>query len=182
MSGTLRTPAWTPPPAVVAEPWPDSPATALAAWFDEVLRTRMQGLPFLNPRLAVGVVGMTRVDGDWLGILITPWSLQLVLLPGGGTLWQDLSAGCRRPVALPVGVLDFIADAGERELPAYQYCPLASSVEGFSDMTSARRFASEALAAVLTPAPAPAEPVPGQAVNQARRGLLGLRARERAVR
>jgi len=175
MSELLRKPAWTPPPVVVATPRAENPGAAVEAWFARVARERMGGLPFLNPRLRVEVLGMRRVAGDWLGGLITPWSIQLLLLPGGGTLWQDISAGLRRRVALPVGEMWFLADAGEAGLEAYQYCPLSTSVEGFAEQAVARRFVADALATVMMP-PAPPAP-PAVEVDHDRRALFGLRSR-----
>ncbi|MCB1955510.1 MAG: [NiFe]-hydrogenase assembly chaperone HybE [Rhodocyclaceae bacterium] len=180
MTAGLRKPAWTPPPVVVARPLADDPSAAIAAWFTRVHDERMAGLPFLNPALFVEVLGLRRLHGDWLGGLITPWSVQLVLLPGGGGLWQDISAGLRRAVALPVGELAFIADAGEDGLEAYQYCPLGTSTAGFADQAAARRFLVEALEAVMTP-PAPVaeapEAVPASTVDRGRRALFGLGGR-----
>ena len=179
MNTQLRKPAWTPPPVVIADPWLTDPTPQVQAWFQAVFTERMSDLPFLNPRLQVEVIGMQRLAGDWLGALVTPWSIQLILLPGGGDLWVDLAAGCRHTVALPIGPLWFLADAGEAGLQAYQYCPLTTSVESFADTDAARRFAAEALATALAADPRPAPPVTPTpaAVNLARRGLLGLRRR-----
>lgn len=182
MSDYLRKPAWTPPPVVVADAWHSNPSTALRVHFENVHRSRMSDLPFVNPALGVEVIDMRRYRGDWLGVLVTPWSIQLVLLPGGGELWQDISAGMRRKVALPVGELSFIADAGEDALQAYQYCPLATSVASLASMDAARRFAFEAMVAVLSAHPdvpgegadVPAEVAEPQ-VDLRRRSLFGLR-------
>lgn len=180
MTTFLRKPAWTPPPVVVANAWHDNPSPSIQAWFSNVHRERMAGLPFLNEHLEVEVLGMQRVAGDWLGVLITPWSIQLLLAPGGGDLWRDVAAGCRCRVELPLGELWFLADAGEAGLQAYQYCPLTTSVESFGDMASAREFARDALDAALS-APRPPASEDSQAdaavppVNLSRRGLLGLR-------
>lgn len=174
MSETLRQSAWTPPPVVVAQPWTASPSAALQSWAEGVHRQRMAGLPFINAALQVEVVGLRSLDGDWFGGLITPWSVQLVLLPGGGSLWLDIAAGTRRRVALPVGELWFLADAGEDELQAYQYCPLGTGVDGFAGQADARRFIEDALEAVLAPPPAPAAEAPAAPIDPARRTLLGL--------
>ncbi len=200
-SPRLRLPAWTPPPARIAPPWRDDPSTALARHFRELRAPRMAGLPFVNDALEVEVGAMRRTAGDWLGTLVTPWSVQLVLLPGGGALWADTPAGCRRAVALPVGTLDFIADgpdasdrhadAGDELLVAWQYCPLANAVDRFAHHAAARAFAIEALEAALTDPAAPpqspseagspaaslaSEPPPRLAgeVDLRRRGLLGF--------
>ena len=179
MINHLRKPAWTPPPVVVADAWQEDPSPSIQAWFTDVQHSRMAGLPFLNPRLEVEVLDMGRVRGDWLGALITPWSIQLVLLPGGGELWSDLAAGCRHSVTLPAGEVPFLADAGEEGLKAYQYCALTTTVESFSDMAAAREFARDALKTALTaPEPPAAEGVEDEpAVDLSRRGLLGLRRR-----
>lgn len=172
---TLRKPALAPPPVVIGEPWHEDPTVAVAAFYRAVLAERMADLPFLNPALGVEAIGFRRVDGDWLGAVITPWCLQLLLLPGGGTLWQDISAGCRRTVTLPVGALEFIADAGEAALPVLQYCPLIAPVQHIPDAATARSAARDALDTVLAPLPvtpqeAPAPPQP--AVDGGRRAFL----------
>jgi Protein of unknown function (DUF3457). len=87
----------------------------------------MVGLPFLNPRLSV-VGGRLRPPRRRLGSPASspPWSLQLVLLPGGGHLWRDTASGARQVLQFPVGELVFIGDEGERDLPAFLLLPPSS--------------------------------------------------------
>ena len=54
----------------------------LESAFERVRRERMIDVPMLNPRLAVQAVGFRDWRGGWLGILITPWFMNLMLLPG----------------------------------------------------------------------------------------------------
>ena len=117
----------------------------------------MHDMPFVNHSLAVDTHGFARVDGDWLGVVITPWFINLFLLPGGGTLWADCPTGEQRRVTLPAGPMDFIADnpGADAALAAFQYCPLLSPVQSVADMATARRIAVAALAAALAPPPAP---------------------------
>lgn len=177
MSGRIRVPAWTPLAPMVAAPWQDSPEAAVRRWFEEVLRTRMQGLPFLNPALAVRTVDFGRVQGDWLGAVITPWCVQLMLLPGGGTLWVDASPGTRSTVLLPVGMLPFIADSGDHVLPAFQYFPLLNSAAGLADMEAAEQVVRDALRTALTQAePDPSAQSAHPAVDMRRRRFLRLGA------
>ena len=142
-----------------AQPWVEDPTPALLRHFRVVLETRMSGLPFLNPDMAVAVVECQRVAGDWLAGVVTPWSLQLVLLPGGGSHWYDTAVGGRRVVALPAGELVFIGDEGEASLPAFQYCPLITPVQHITDNEVATAIMRDAYAAVLT-APQPETPLP----------------------
>ncbi|KAA3649224.1 MAG: [NiFe]-hydrogenase assembly, chaperone, HybE [Proteobacteria bacterium] len=173
MSARMRIPAWTPPPPVVAAPWATSPQDAVQAHFDTVWRTAMQGLPFVNDALQVRALRFERIDGDWLGGLVTPWCVQLMLLPGGGTLWADVSAGTRSAVALPVGMLPFIADSSDGTLQAFQYFPLVNSVSGLPDMASAEAVVLDALCTALTE-PEPPESPPKAAVDRGRREFMRL--------
>lgn len=175
----IRRPARTLPPVRIATPWDASPERVVQAWFERVLAERMQGLPFLNPALSVLAFDFRREDGDWLGGLVTPWSVQLMLLPGGGCLWCDTPAGERSGVALPVGTLPFIADEGDTRLPAFQYFPLLNTVTALADDEAARELVRDALRTACLPPPG-AEPMPAEAptaqptVDPGRRRFLGF--------
>lgn len=154
----LRIPAWQapkPPPALALD---EDPTERLQAHFQRVFDERMHDLPFINPALSVEIVGFRRWQGDWLGAAVTPWALNLILLPGGGTLWSDQPTGERTAVSFPVGALDFIADHdASADPPASQYCPLFTSVTHFISQAAAREAAHAALAALFeTPATPPA--------------------------
>lgn len=156
----LRKPAFMAPPPAPARPLADDPSALLERFYERVWREQMQDLPFVNPALRVEAVGFRRVEGDWVGVVVTPWFLNLFLLPGGGTLWQDLPSGEQRQVGFPVGGLEFIADNNpnpEAPISAYQYCPLMHPVTHLADAGIARQAALDALEALLRPPPAPAE-------------------------
>lgn len=178
MSGMLpyvRVPAIRAPAAVPARAWPHDPSPAVQAHFADVAATRMAGLPFVNPAIDVAVAGCRRVAGDWLAALVTPWCIALVLLPGGGVLWQDGVAGERRRVRLPAGELVFVVDAGEARLPAFQYCPLVAPLHELADTAAALQIARDAFAAALLP-PVPiaqhAAAVSAEAASVSRRRFL----------
>ncbi len=157
----VRIPVIRPPTPRPAVPWEESPAQRLQRHFECLHRDRMSDLPFLNARIGVEVVGCLRSRGDWLAALVTPWSIQLVLLPGGGELWDDLALGMRRTVPLPAGDVVFIGDEDEGGLGAFQYCPLIAPVTRIDDHATACRVAHDALstAIVMPPATAGALPV-----------------------
>lgn len=172
MTEPIRQPALQPPPirpAVVRE---QDPSAFLEAHYRQVWQTRMQDLPFVNAALGIEAIGFARHEGDWLGVVITPWFLNLFLFSGGGQLWGDIPAGQRRYLNLPCGTLQFIAD-DDPDIGPYQYCPLIAPVSTVPDMASARKAAVDAMRAVISvPAgaadtqpeaasatPAPAEPV-----------------------
>ena len=141
---------------------------------------RMRDTPFYNPALAVEAVGFHAWEDVWLGILITPWFMNIVLLPPDPQAWATLVPGAaKRPRALPAGRFDFeVAEiAGFGRL---QSCSLFSPMDEFSDPAAARAVAEESLKVLLTPEEPPApeakpEPAPAPAPEPAvldRRALL----------
>lgn len=178
-SPPVRRSAWTPPPAKPGVAWHEDPGHRLVAHYQRVFETSMHDMPFINPALVVESTAFHRVDGDWFGVLLTPWFLNAVLLPGGGALWQDLSQGVKRRVALPAGELEFMGDEAD-DLGPFQFCPLIAPVSAFASLEEGRLAAREALAALLQPPPetpvalAPSEEAPAVVVPQpARRRFLG---------
>ena len=161
----VRVPALRPPEAVAAVAWVDDPSQALLRHFRHVRDSRMAGLPFLNDAVDVCVADCVRIDGDWLAAVVTPWSIQLVLVPGGGSLWQDTSSGVRRSVTLPVGEMVFIGEVDEGEaiqeggVPAFLYCPLISPLDGIAGTNAACAIARDALAVTLSPPAMDEEPL-----------------------
>lgn len=162
----VRTPAIVPVVPAPAPALAHDPSSQLVAHFEHVWATAMHDMPFVNPALAVEAVGFRRHAGDWLGVVITPWFVNLFLLPGGGALWRDLPTGEQATVDLPVGPLEFIGDnpGPDAAVAAYQYCPLLSPVQQVESLAAAREIARDALDAVLTPAAAGGAEVAGAEV------------------
>jgi [NiFe] hydrogenase assembly HybE family chaperone len=150
MTERIRQPALQPPPIRPAEPREDDPSGFLKAHYQYVWETRMHDLPFVNANLQVDAIGFMRHEGDWIGVVITPWFLNLLLISGGGKLWGDIPAGERRYLALPCGALQFIAD-DDPDIGPYQYCPLIAPVSNLPDMSAARQAAVDAMKSVFTP-------------------------------
>jgi [NiFe] hydrogenase assembly HybE family chaperone len=131
------------------------PTARLEAAFSRVWKTRMAGLPFLNPALRVEGVGFRPWEGQWLGALVTPWSVNLVLMPGEGA-WETLPVGAERFAVMPAGRFRFVAGA-DAELGEYHACSLFSPALGFADHESACATAKAALEALFDPANAPGQ-------------------------
>ncbi|MCX8113537.1 MAG: [NiFe]-hydrogenase assembly chaperone HybE [Burkholderiaceae bacterium] len=127
-----------------------APPERLAAAFRAIHATRMRGLPFVNERLAVEAVGFREWNGRWLGVLITPWFMNLVLLPDDapGARWRSLRPGASAAYAFPAGVFEFIG-AHEEAVGEFQSCSLFSPMFEFADQATARLAAEAALAALF---------------------------------
>jgi [NiFe] hydrogenase assembly HybE family chaperone len=126
-------------------PLPD-PSARLVAAFGEVAR-RMEGLGFVNPALAVEAVAFGPWQGHWLGVMVTPWFMNLMLLPRLRSQWQPLPLRGKRKLHFPAGVFEFIG-ADDPVVGEHQTCSLFSPMHDFQDQAAARlvaRLAREAL-------------------------------------
>lgn len=147
--------------------WADSPAAALERAFGAIARTRMAGLPICNPELAVEALGFRRGPaGQWVGMLITPWAVNLLCLPGEADTWPAVPAGGRHDWHFPSGDYEFTV-AKEEQLGIYHLCSLFSPALEFESHAAARLTAMAALDALFAAPPAVQVP--------ARRVFLGLR-------
>ena len=125
-----------------------NPASRLEAAFGAVYEQRMQGLPFVNAALAVEAVGFRPWNGHWLGVLITPWFMNLVLLPDDDAAWPALRAGEKCGQSFPAGVFEFIAGR-EGTLGEYLACSLFSPMFEFADHETAHLVAAAAREALF---------------------------------
>ena len=141
----------------------------LVARYRAIYQERMRTLPIVNPRLEVEAVGFEQWEDKDLGVLITPWFMNLVLLPDSERL-VDLPQGERVECRFPSGPCELTVYHDE-DLGSYLAAVLFRTVADFPDQDIARAVAEEALAQVL------AEPGEEAAETVSRRGLLtGLRA------
>lgn len=137
--------------------------------FQRVSRERMQGFPLFNPVLSVEPVGFQTWNDRPLGILIAPWFMNLVLMPGPHDDWGGLETGQRKRWALPCGEYEFTVSRVEAA-GVYQSCALFTTVLGFPDQETARRVAREIMSAIQCE---PAAPRNGPRLPVSRRDFLG---------
>ncbi|OAI19041.1 rubredoxin [Methylomonas koyamae] len=126
---------------------------ALETTFTAILTQRMQGVALLNPALAVQALPFRCAGDDWIGILVTPWSMNLLVFPGPDSVWQQLPLGAKFSRKLPYGSFEFTL-AAEPALGRYGQCSLFSPMLQFADQAAAMAAAAAALNGVLS-APAP---------------------------
>ena len=125
----------------------------LTSLYREIARTRMDGVPILNPRLEVAALGFEAYQGYALGVLITPWFMNLMLVPLDGEAFAKSApqAGAKRMVALPAGQVEFILSF-EEGFGWLLSCSLFSPMFEFEDQAAALETAEAALAEVLNAA------------------------------
>jgi [NiFe] hydrogenase assembly HybE family chaperone len=126
------------------------PGSHVAAAFRVVQATRMHDVPILNPALSVEVIGFAPWDAHWLGCLVTPWFMNLMLLPRETEHWVRLRPGEKRTYRFPAGAFEFIGGR-EEAIGEYQACSLFSPMFEFADHATARLTAEACLRALFDP-------------------------------
>ena len=138
-------------------PLPD-PSPRLTAAFGEVA-TRMAGLGVVNPALEVEAVAFEPWQGHWLGVMVTPWFMNLVLLPRLRSQWQPLPLRDKRMLHFPAGAFEFIG-ADDPAVGEHLSCSLFSPMHDFADQAAARLVARLARVALFDTANAEAPEFP----------------------
>jgi [NiFe] hydrogenase assembly HybE family chaperone len=143
-------------------------AAELAALFVTIESTRMACVPVLNPALRVEVLGfevMARDEDEaamGLGILITPWFMNLVRLPLAREA-DDSAVGRKQIHAIRGQSFEFIG-AHEPAIGAFAACSLFSPMFEFAGQAAARATALAVLKQ-LRSIPQPAVAVPAATLS-----------------
>jgi len=120
----------------------------LVRHFEGVRQTRMRELPLLNNRLTVDAVGFESMGVHEIGVLITPWFMNLVVLPGDDQ-WDELAQGSRCQVELPAGCMEFNV-GGNESIGTFLTAVLFRAVTDFPDHETARDVAREVMSRLFT--------------------------------
>jgi [NiFe] hydrogenase assembly HybE family chaperone len=105
---------------------------------------RISGLPIYHDKLLVEAVGFQAWEGRLVGVLITPWFMNLVLLPGDEEECPDLSAGSATDWEFPSGTYQFRTSVVEG-VGVHLSAVLFSNVKAFPDQDTARAVAQEVM-------------------------------------
>lgn len=122
----------------------------LVADFTEVWNSTMRGVPLVNKALRVEAVGFRRHDGQFLGVLLSPWFMNLILLPDGAD-WSGLTPGKKEVIRFGSGDYEFIHNT--RDLTGgYKACSLFSPMAEFTRQKDATDVARAVMEALFDPA------------------------------
>jgi [NiFe] hydrogenase assembly HybE family chaperone len=116
----------------------------LEAVYRDTVQPRMRQLPVYNAALQVEARGFRTRDGHCSGVLITPWCMNLLLLPVDGDSWDGLAPGTRVEVAFPAGTYRFTLSLPAGTSP-HMSLTLFTTVLDFPDQHTARQVADEVL-------------------------------------
>ncbi|MEQ3652437.1 MAG: [NiFe]-hydrogenase assembly chaperone HybE [Glaciecola sp.] len=154
----------------------------LVVAYKKISHKQMRDMPFYNPELDVEAIGFDDYLGDTLGVMISPWFLNLVLLPhtdNKRAQVSQISVGEKIALAMPSGKFDFIK-ADIEDVGSFLTCSLLSPVFELTSQNLAQETAEASLEVILT---YPESEHEQQAESQAlsRRDIItGMRAKVKA--
>lgn len=154
-AGAATTGSGEPVAAVTPTPAADPMAARITALLAAYRRAEptLRGTPVHNPRLGLAALGFRPWEDGAAGVVVTPWFMNLTLLPALPAAWDSLAEGEEVERSLPGGVFPFVAATLEG-VGRVLTCSLFSPMEEFVDHKAARLTALAAAAEALDP-PAP---------------------------
>ncbi len=78
--------------------------------FRRIHMEQMQGIPILNPAIDVQTLGFDHYQGRILGVLITPWLMNVVMLPRDDENWSNSQVGQKKNFQFPSRSYRFMAN------------------------------------------------------------------------
>ena len=120
------------------------PASDFEAEFQLIFNNHMKGLPICHNGLQVRAIGFQNFKKHWIGTMVTPWSILVVLAQGNKSNWPAIQVG------KILSAFSFLGMASDR-LGKFLACSLMSPVDPLFNQRSAEAFAARALLLMLTP-------------------------------
>jgi [NiFe] hydrogenase assembly HybE family chaperone len=115
----------------------------LVSDFAEVFHSKMRDVPLVNHALHVEAVGFVPHAEGFLGVLVAPWFMNLVLLPKEGR--PALRAGEKEVLSFPSGDYEFLHNS-RPEVGPYLACSLFSPMSDFTSQLQATDVARAVMA------------------------------------
>ena len=123
-------------------------AERLQSLYARIERERMADMPILNPAIGIHAIGFQRWQQGYLGVMVTPWFMNLMLLPGDDENWDELPVLSQSTHVFPSGRYQFTVGQ-EDELGKYQMCSLFSPMFEFADDAAAVETARAVIGALM---------------------------------
>ena len=117
------------------------------AFYDSVAH-KMADLPIYNPELSVAVTPFTDLKQDWLGVVVTPWCMNIIVLPKSASHDNALKVGEKFKLGLPSGQYEFIR-SHDTGMGDYACCSVFSPMHDFKQQEVATDTAQAVLEALM---------------------------------
>lgn len=116
--------------------------------FTEIWHAKMRDVPMVNKMLHVEAVGFRIHEGRPLGVLISPWFMNLIQLPAEGEDWTDLNPGAKEHLGFASGEYEFIHNVRDM-VGGYKACSLFSPMGEFKTHQQAVEVAQAVMVALF---------------------------------
>ncbi len=139
---------------------PQTVARLLEMTYAFIQRERMADVPILHPDIRVEAVGFREWQGHAVGILVTPWFMNLMRVSLDDEVEQSgLQAGESFDVVLPSGTVSFL-QGHEDGVGNYAMCSLSSPMFDYENHAAAVATAEVAIEALFDAGEEPADDEP----------------------
>ncbi|OOH90579.1 hydrogenase [Pasteurellaceae bacterium 15-036681] len=109
----------------------------------------MQDLPFYRQDIPCFTPNFILFEGQWIGAILTPWMLSVVVLPGPNQRWEQREIGEKLGLQLPYKTITFTV-SGMESIPQYLSCSLLSPLDPHLTAEQAIQLTKDCLTMVLS--------------------------------
>jgi len=124
--------------------------TSLVDRFRQIGTERIVGLPIYNDALHVEAIEFQPCAGGQIGVLVTPWFMNIMLLPDDTSAYQHQELGEKVKYQLVSGEHEFVIGEDE-QVGRYLFRTVTSPTHCYKKQIAAVNSGSNALKALLTP-------------------------------
>ncbi len=118
--------------------------------FQKIGELNMKGLPVYNENLQVEAIGFHPYGDNYLGVLVTPWFMNVILLPRDKAPMDYSLVASPTDETLPAGTWQFMF-GGDDVMGLYKSLSLHSPMFAFNTQELARIEAKRRLNSLMTP-------------------------------
>ncbi|WP_193345504.1 hydrogenase-2 assembly chaperone [Actinobacillus pleuropneumoniae] len=94
----------------------------------EKISANMQDLPFYRHDIPCFAPNFILYEGQWIGSVLTPWMISIVIIPGPEQLWEGRTVGDKLGLQLPYKAMTFTVSSID-SIPQYLSCSLLSPID-----------------------------------------------------
>ncbi len=149
---------------------PETVSSIIEKTFEKIHTENMQGIPILNSRISVQALGFQEYQDRIIGVIITPWLMNLVLLPSSEEDWSDFVLGHKETHEFPAGKYRFLVN----EIDGIGFCqthsifsPMNNFVSHEQAVVAAQNFLAKLY---VTTEPGTEDPVDEELLGRIMRG------------
>ncbi|RLA53873.1 MAG: hypothetical protein DRQ65_05730, partial [Gammaproteobacteria bacterium] len=135
-------------PATIDEQLLEQKRAQVVSVFNTINTERMNDIPILNHKLSVSLIGLQEWNNNYLGILVTPWFMNIIMLPNQADEWSDIPELSSEKYVFPSGNYKFLMGF-EPDIGKYQTCSLFSPMFEFADNQAAIETAQAAITELM---------------------------------